>query len=290
MPDSTPRPRGPRPSRPQQGRLAPRQDKVRPEDPTIAKILTLANEVMQALGPGLPPPFYRQLFTTRLQQSGLTLQLKPRGVLKHREQAAAVFTPDFLCETSVVLDLHEGTADLSQAQIASTASAQKFFNAAHGLVLHFARNEVLHRHLHQSNGAFPTIPHEEIMRGHTGEKHDDLRATMLCRALLRVGRSHGLGFCQATYRGLLRAEFTAESLDFSDEPTAAIVVDGTSLGECPMSQIMTVQRSGALLVLAQQDGIHAADKQRLAAACRYLQLPWGLIAHFGRRRFEWQWL
>ncbi len=252
--------------------------------------MQLAQETHAALGPGLPSKFYRDLFTARLLKSGGTTQIKPRGILKHRDKVAAEFTPDFLCDTSLVIDLHDGPHEFSQATIACTSSAQKFYNARFGLLVDFTRPEVVTRLLSPNHGVFPTIPHEEMLHQNPVEKHDELRASMLARSLLRIGRAQGLGYGQEVYRGLLRVEWGLESIDFEDEPTGSVSVDGTVLGECQFPQMMTFQRSGALLVLAQQDGIRASDKQRLKAALRYLKLPWGLIVHFGRKRFEWQWV
>ena len=294
MPDPAPRP--PRqPSRQRDARPQPNRAGGRPhghvaENPVVQKLLALATDSFLALGAGLPPEYYHKVFIARLNASGISVQTKPRGVLKHRDKVADVFTPDFLCEHSVVLDLHTAVTEFSAAQISTTASAQKFFSAAHGLMLDFSGTEVRHRLLLPGGASFPTIPQEEILRGNTVEKHDELRALMLCRSLLRVGRAHGLGFCERTYRGLLRVEFEAEMLDYEDEPTVPVACDGLALGETKLPNLMTIQRSGALLVLAQQDGIRASDKLRLRAALRYLKLPWGLIAHFGRRRFEWQWV
>ncbi len=267
-----------------------RQEPRLPDDPLVGKILHLAQEVHAELGAGLPPKFYREIFTTRLQKLGVATQLKPRGVLKHRDKVAAEFTPDFLCETSLVIDIHDGPQEFSQAQIAQTSGAMKFYNARFGILLDFTRPELVTRLLSPNHGTFPTIPHEEILHQNPVEKHDELRASMLARSLLRVGRAQGLGYGQEVYRGLLRVEFNLEAIDYEDEPTASIMLDGITLGECALTQIMTFQRSGALLILSQQDGIRATDKQRLKAALRYLKLPWGLIAHFSRKRFEWQWV
>ena len=252
--------------------------------------MQLAQETHTLLGPGLPAQFYRDLFTSRLLKAGVPTQTKPRGVLKHRDKVAAEFTPDFLCETSLVIDLHDGPQEFSQATIARTSSSQKFYNARFGLLIDFTRPELVTRVLSPNHGLFPTIPHEEVLHQNPVEKHDELRASMLARSLLRIGRAQGLGFGQEVYRGLLRVEWELESIDFEDEPTATVTLEGTTLGACPLTQVMTFQRSGALLVLAQQDGIRASDKLRLKASLRYLKLPWGLIAHFGRKRFEWQWV
>jgi GxxExxY protein len=261
------------------------------EDPVVEKLLTLATEVFTQVGPGFPEAFYRQLFVVRLQKSGLLIQTKPRGVLKHRDKVAAEFTSDLLIEKSVVLDLADFSGgDFTIEQVTSITSAQKFLNVRHGLLLGFSFAEVKHRIVSASGGVFPTLTLEEMMRGHTVEKHDELRATMLCRSLMRIGRAHGLGFGEGTYRGLLRAEFTLEALDFADEPSAMIRADGLDLGEAKLIHVMTIQRSGALLIVAQQDSIRQTDRQRLKAALKYLKLPWGMVAHFGRRRFEWQWI
>ena len=211
-----------------------------------------------------------------LAKSGVATQIKPRGVLKHRDKTAAEFTPDFLCETSLVIDIHDGPHEFSQATIARTSSAQKFYNARFGLLLDFTRPEVVTRLLSPNHGVFPTIPHEEMLHQSPVEKHDELRASMLARSLLRIGRAQGLGYGQEVYRGLLRVEFGLEEIDFEDEPTVNVAVDGLTLGDCALSQIMTFQRSGALLVLAQQDGIRGADKYRLKTALRYFEAALGL--------------
>lgn len=215
--------------------------------------------------------------------------MKPRGVLKHRDKKADEFVPEYLVETSVVVDVHTAPGEFTPEQIHHTGGAQKFFNARHGLLLDFSKNEVRHQKLRPGNDPFPTIPHEEILNGSTVEKHDHMRATMLCRSIQRIGRAHGLGFGERTYRGLLRVEFDAESLDYQEEPSVLIQSNGLTLGETTLKDIMIVQRSGALLVLAQHDGIRNAERVRMRAALKFLKLPWGLIVNFGRRRFEWQW-
>ena len=256
----------------------------------ITKILGIANEVMSLLGPGMPEAFYREIFTKRLNASGLDVKVKPRGVLRHRDKTADEFIPDFLVEKSVVINIFHSPSEFNSAQTISTGSAQKFFSATSGLMLDFSRSEVNHRRLGLSHDPFPTIPYEDILRANPVEKHDEMRAAMLCRSILHIGRAQGLGFGESTYRGLLRVEFDAESLDYEDEPMVPITIDGVALGDAKLSHIMSVQRSGALLVTAQQEGIRNSDKAKLHHALKYLKLPWGLIVHFGRRRFEWQWV
>lgn len=256
----------------------------------VVEILNVANDVSKTLGPGLPESFYRELFTQRLSKLSHEVKVKPRAVLKHRDKIADEFIPDFLVAKSVVVNIYHSPAEFNSAQTVATGSSQKYFGASYGLMLDFSRAEVNHRRLTLSTDSFPTIPYEAILKDNPVEKHDELRAAMLCRSILHIGRAQGLGFGETTYRGLLRVEFDTESLDYEDEPTVSVTIDGVGLGETKLTNIMSVQRSGALMILAQQEGIRSSDKARLKHALRYLQLPWGLIVHFGRRRFEWQWI
>lgn len=278
--------RGPRhPIRPQHKGPKP------PEDPLVQTLLRLAEETSALLGPALPAEFYRTVFGGLLQRHSIPHQCQPLTILRHRDQIADRFSCDFLCGGTALVNIHSTAAgEFSHDEIAAAAASQKQFNARHALLLDFSREEPSHRRLAQAPDSFPSVSQEQMTRGIPVDKADEPRIALLCRSLLRIGRAHGLGYAEKSYLGLLMAEFAADSLDCRLEPVVTFSAAGHTFGEIKLRHCMEIQRSGVLLVTAQREGIRMLDRAWLHSALLQLHLPWGLVAHFGRRHFEWRWV
>jgi hypothetical protein len=184
----------------------------------------------------------------------------------------------------------DASAADSPERLADATTTLKLLGLPQALLLTFGGATLETRPLRPSGGHFPDIPLTEMLRGAPIPQSDEMMATLLCRAALRIGRTHGLGYRQATYRGLLMADFAAEGMDHAASPTAEIRAFGISLGEHVFAQGIVFQRHGLVIPCALRESIRSGERTAAQAALRHLNLPWALIANYSRRNFDWRWV
>jgi hypothetical protein len=238
----------------------------------------------------MPEAFYREALRDELARRGINLRVRPHGVVRHRDRAGAEFEADFLCNGELLVNVRCGGTEFSHAQISELAGAQRFFNTRGALLIDFSHSEPHHKRLTQSNDPFPSISQEDFSKGAPSDVGEQMKGVMLCRSILRIGRAHGLGFHAPAYLALLKAELAAETLDFREAPAATIRYGDKVLGELTPAGLIEVQRSGLVMITALREGIRKTDCATIELWLKALRLPWGLLVHFGKRRFEWQWV
>ena len=114
-------------------------------------------------------------------------------------------------------------------------------------------------------------------------------AALVCRSLLRLISSHGFGYRDTSYRGLLAADLGADGMECLVQPTANIRVGGQTLGQSVLDCVLVENRC-AVKVLALRDTITATDRAQLQTSLKHLALPWGIIVNFGKANLELRWV
>jgi GxxExxY protein len=107
----------------------------------------------------------------------------------------------------------------------------------------------------------------------------------LSERIVKIYHEYGPGYRDTTYRGLLFADFSADSVPCVSQPQVAVRMGGAVIGEATLDCLVVDDRS-ALLVVALRDHISPADRAILQTYLRQLHLPWGLVVNFGKRDLE----
>jgi GxxExxY protein len=240
------------------------------------QIIGKAMETHRFLGPGLTEDLYHRDFATRLAAAGLEFASKPRHELIYRGQLADVFEPDLVFPGRLVVELKSLRSDFAPEHFTQLFTYLKFCRLDTGLLLNFGHASLGFKRVTFTPTA-ATFPTPEI----PSWVHAPALATRLLHILQHTFATHGLGYRASTWRGLVAAALHAENLSCIVDPTAAIARLGSTRLHC-----LVIDHRCAVAIGALGDEISATDRATLQTCLRWLDLPWGLAVHFGRRRLD----
>ena len=246
------------------------------KDPFTHAVIGKAMETHSALGPGLNEEFYHQEFSARLGAAGIEHESKPRRDLVYRGFVADTFEPDIVFPQRLISELKALRGGFDPDHFTQIFAYQKFATIPTGMLFDFGKASLLFKRVTftPATAPFPLVeipafvPQREI-------------AGTLLRLAGEIHRDHGLGYRETTYQGLLRATLQAEGIPFSASPSSRIAHLGVASLRC-----IVVENACAVSVTALGDEVSAADRAALQTCLRWLDLPWGIALHFGRRAVD----
>jgi GxxExxY protein len=256
-------------------------------DPLTEAVIGAAMCVHTALGPGLDEVFYHEELARCLKERGVEADSRARGTLLHRGLRADDFECDILVQRELVLELKVLAAEdtFAPEHLAQVLCYQKFWKAGRALLFDFGKERLLWRRVVWNERACPLPSVEAVLAQAASDARNNPLTCSLAESLLRVAATHGLGYRDTTYRGLVAADLRADGIGFTDQPTAPIRLAGQLLGEAKC-HCLAVADTAAVLVLALRNRISTTDRAILQTYLKHLGLPWGLIANFGKTHFE----
>jgi len=257
-------------------------------DPLVYAVIGRAMAVHREIGTGLDEVFYHKLLDARLTANGIEHWSKPRRPLRYRGFTADAFEPDLVLPKKLVLELKVLAGRFCPEHFLQLKAYLKFWRIRQGLLLDFGKESLVMQSYLYDDPRLPQIDPSELIRGVPPTVERRL-ARSLAQCLSRIVSTHGFGYRDSTYRSLLLADARAEGKRWVSAPTAAVRVGDMSLGLAVLSRIVVAGQS-AVLVLSQREGIRAADRAALQTALQLLELPWGVIVHFGKQELKLQWI
>lgn len=246
------------------------------QDPFTHLIIGKAMETHSALGPGLVEEFYQRDLVARLSAAGIEHQSKPRHALMYRGFVADTFEPDLIFPGKLVPELKALRGEFAPSHFTQLLAYQKCWAIRTGMLLDFGKASLVQKRVvyDQVHADFPITPVPP------GLAHADL-AARLVGLIRQTYLDIGLGYREATWQGLVGAAMQADGVPHIVSPSANIA----HLGPANLRCILVDQRC-ALSITALGDGVSAADRAILHSCLGWLDLPWGIAAHFGRRCVE----
>jgi GxxExxY protein len=257
-------------------------------DPLVYAVIGHAMAAHRDLGPGLDEVFYHQLLAERLKADGIEHLLKPRRTLEHRGFAADVFEPDLVLPGKLVPELKALSGGFEPQHFLQLKAYLKLWQIRQGLLFDFGKESLVTQSYLYDDPPPPRFDPGELARD-VPPSADPSLVRSLSECLACVVATHGFGYRDTSYRGLLIADLSAEGIGSVSAPMAPVRVGGRLLGEAILTRVLAVGQSAAL-VLSQRDRIRAADRAVLQTALRLLGLPWGVIVHFAKQEFQLQWV
>jgi GxxExxY protein len=247
------------------------------KDPLTHRVIGCAMQVHNELGPGLDEHFYHSLLSAKLSSSGLRHEFKPRTELLYKGFVADVFEPDVVVSGKVVLELKAQRGGFPPDSLTQILCYLKFRKIGVGLLLDFAKERLLFQRV-----VYTELPRTELPEIERFKPLSNLSLAQKLVSLLEdIYLTHGLGYRDTTYRGLLIAALRAERIPHQLEPTA-------SIGGMSQAQLrcIFVGEQCVVTVTALGDGVTAADRAVTQTYLRLLKVPWGMAVHFGKRRID----
>jgi len=257
-------------------------------DPSVYAFIGHAMAVHRELGPGVNEVFYHSLLSERLTAAGIEHLSKPRRALLHRGRTADIFEPDLVLPGKLIPELKALWGDFEREHFIQLKAYLKCWQIRQGLLCDFGKESLMTRSYLYDDTPAATIDIAGLLAG-APAGYNNAVGQNLCASLVRIAASYGFGYRDTTYRGLLVADLMAEGIGCVPAPPAAVRADGRVLGES-LLPCVTVADACAVLVLSQREAIRAADRAILQTCLRLLQMPCGLIAHFGKQQLQVQWV
>lgn len=253
-----------------------RSESVGNQDPFTHAVIGKAMETHTALGPGLNEEFYHREFSARLAAAGLEHESKPRRELVYRGFAADIFEPDMLFPGRLIPELKALRSGFDPGHFAQLISYLKFHEIQTGMLFDFGKESLMFKRVVFSpvETDFPEVAAPSFV-ANLG------LAETVQRLLREIHAVHGVGYRETTYQGLLRAALQAERIPFSASPTSPIGKWGVAQLRC-----FVIDNGCAISVGALGDEVSAADRAALQTCLHWLDLPWGIAIHFGRRTVD----
>jgi GxxExxY protein len=264
------------------------QKQLDDNDPLTYAVIGEAMRVHNELGPGLDEMFYHELLSGRLVRKGIAHRSKARAELLHRGQKADVFESDLLFEKQLVAELKtlQASETFAPEHIAQLISYLKFWRIGTGLLLDFGKERLIYKRVVFTVREPLVSDAVAVIEQASALAPWKEAARPVFAAVVRVFQTHGLGYCDTTYRGLIAAELVAENKFFINEPDAIIQRDCKVLGRAICHCILTGKI--ALLVLALRDKISTTDRAILQTYLKLLGLAGGVIVNYGKRSLDVQ--
>lgn len=242
-------------------------------------------DVHRALGPGQDEAFYHAALCEALSSKSIPFQHKPQGQLIHRGVVADEFEADLIVAEAVVPELKVLHGDFAQEHFTQVICYLKFWRNDLGLLIDFGKESLVHKRVPYTEKRPEMCSCSGQERLHKLRQNDLDLANALIDALVKLYNQYGLGYRDTTYTGLVRAELLAEGFALVEEPTTSLSFGGRELGLAKLNCLQVANRC-IVKVYALYDEIHAAHRATVQAYLRHLDLPFGLIANFGRRRCQ----
>lgn len=255
------------------------------QDRLSYEVIGLAMEVHRELGPGLAEEFYHQLPSRKLSASGIEHRSKHRERLTHRGQVADEFEADLIVREQLVLELKHLTGGFALDHYTQLICYLKFWGIRTGWLIDFGKESLTRRRIVYDTPPVPPLDTATVLEQSPPHFKDEALLLTLHRSVDRACQTHGLGYRDTSYVGLLMADLRAEGIPFGGRPSTSIIADEEELGRATLN-CLTVNDACAFMILALRDGIRAADRAIMQSYLRHLHLPWGIIVNFGKRQLD----
>ena len=254
------------------------QPESAPQDPFTHAIIGKAMEVHRELGPGLDEVFYHRLLAEKLTTAGIEHALRPKRELVHRGIVADTFEPDLVFPGRLIAELKVLRGTFAPAHLTQLLCYQKLWGIPTGMLFDFEKESLVFKRLVFTpvDAPFPAVELPVFVS-------DKEIAAQLLRLLRAIHEAHGLGYRETTYQGMLTAALKAEGIPFTAQPLCQVGSLGTATLRC-----FVVAGKYVVTISALGERLGAADRAILQTYLRWLNLPWGLAAHFGRSRLDLQ--
>ena len=259
------------------------------DDKLSYAVIGKAMEVHRELGPGVDECFYHELLVEKLCAAGIEHQSKPRGQLMHRGRVADVFEPDIVIGSRLVLELKWLWSDFAPEHFVQAKCYLKFWRITDALLFDFGKESLVHRRYVFTDQPAPPLSLDEMAAAAPATISNRQLVAQLCQAIGQINDTHGLGYRDTTYRGLLGAELQHADIPCAGQPTAHVRAGGRILGQTQL-RCLSVAGEGAVMVLALRDEIRAADRAILQSGLHHLGLRWGVVVNFGKKETQVRWV
>jgi len=240
-------------------------------------------DIHNELGTGYDEESYHLALTYKLREENIPFESKVIGYLEHCGSRCHKFVPDLIINDKVILELKNIQTNFHPSHYLQILSYLKYWKKKIGFLVNFGLPKVNSKRVifKEKQGEF-IEDYQHIRTLITPENREVLKKVRA--AILKIFEIYGLGYNETIYKKLLFAEFSAEGINYA--PSTFIPLKYKEIGirnfEMKMPLISNQFICG---IVALEDGINY-DLIRIQTYLKDLNLPFGLLIHFGKEKLE----
>lgn len=217
-------------------------------------------DVHNALGRGHNEESYHLAMEERLKESNISFKSKEIRYVKHRGKKVHKFIADLIIEDEVVLELKNIQTDFTPINFLQIISYLKCWEKE----LVFEENYDLIK------GFLDTNTRDYLLGLRT--------------AILLILEIHGLGYGEPVYQAILEEELSHRGIPFSSPNLVPVKYNQQVIKQYEMNYPIIGNQIICGISAVKED--FSYDIAKIKAYLKALDLPIGIIAHFGKKQLE----
>lgn len=240
--------------------------------------------VHNTLGTGFDEESYQLALENHLKKSGIPFQSQVIKYVEHRGERVHKFVLDLIIDDKVILELKSIQTDFPPSNTFQILSYLKCWNKQLGLLVNFGLPKT---HIKR-------IPFTEKKQLILEEDYtyiqdlitSDLRIPLnhLRESLLFIFETHGLGYGLSVYQELLFKELSFRKINFIAPIKIPVTINGQFLKDYEINWPIISNRILCGIAIMKED--ITLDIIKTQTYLRALNLPIGLLAHFGKKELK----
>lgn len=219
----------------------------------------------------------------QLKKSNIPFQSQVIRYVEHRGERVHKFVLDLIIDDKIILELKSVETNFHPANLFQTLSYLKCWKKELGFLVNFGLPKVAIKRI------IFTEKEPKFIEDYTYIKDlitPDIRGSlvMLRASVLTIFETHGLGYGASVYQELLHRELSYKKIEFTPQAIIPIKFDGQLVKNFEMKwPIIDKQFICGIAVLKEDSTLDIIKVQTYLKA---LNLPIGLLAHFGKEKLE----
>lgn len=240
-------------------------------------------DVHNGLGTGFDEESYQLALEQRLTQSNIPFRSQEIGYVEHRGKRVHKFVLDLIVDDVVILELKTIQTNFHPANIFQTLSYLKCWKKELGLLVNFGLPKAAIKRILNTEKEETVLEDyayiKAIITPITRKPLKELRAS-----LLTIFETHGLGYEVAIYEALLLQELAFRKIKFTPQTIIPVKYEGQFVKNYEI-QWPIIDNQFLCGIAVRKEDIKL-DIIKIQTYLKALQLPIGLLAHFGKEKLE----
>ena len=240
-------------------------------------------DVHNGLGTGYDEESYHIALVERLSEMGIPFQTKVSRYIEHRGINAYKYVADIIVADKIIVELKSQETDFTPLNFLQIFSYLKCWQKDLGLLVNFGQpSAFIKRVLYAEKEVSFYENYDAILD--LISPPDKLWLRGLRESILAISRIHGLGYDENVYKSLLLAELNYNRIPYAFPTTIPVRYNGKIIKEYEMKYPLISDTIICGIAAVKED--ISIDIAKVKTYLSALNLPYGLIAHFGKKKLE----
>ncbi len=240
-------------------------------------------DVHNGLGTGYDEESYHIALVERLSEIGIPFQTKVPRYIEHRGIKAYKYVADIIVADKIIVELKSQETDFTPMNFLQIISYLKCWQKDLGLLVNFGQPSAsIKRVLYSEKEVLFYENYDAVLD--LIPPSDKLWLWGLKEAILTISNMHGLGYDENVYKSLLLAELNHNGIPYASQTTIPVRYKEKIIREYEMKYPLISETIICGITAVKED--ISIDIAKVKTYLSALNLPYGLLAHFGKKKLE----